>query len=161
MAGARAGNPPGHQLLVMMHFDEGGNNAAARFYDNMVAGGVPFDVIGLSYYPFFHGPISAMRQNVDDLATRYGKPMVIAETQYPWTLARERRGDSTGNFVWETSQLSPGYPASPGGQLSFFNDKLSILAQVPDGLGLGCSTGSRMDPGGRLGARRAARRTST
>jgi arabinogalactan endo-1,4-beta-galactosidase len=46
-------------------------------------------------------------------------------------------GDSTGDFVWETSQLSPGYPASPGGQLSFVTDELSILAQVPGGLGAG------------------------
>ena len=38
---------------------------------------------------------------------------------------------------WQSSQLSPGYPASPGGRLSFVTDELSILAQVPDGLGAG------------------------
>jgi arabinogalactan endo-1,4-beta-galactosidase len=135
VAGARAGNPPGHRLLVMLHFDEGGNNAdSVRFFDHMVSGGVPFDVIGLSYYPFFHGPLSAMRANVDDLATRYGKPIVLAESQYPWTLAN---GDSTGNFVWQTGQLSTGYPATPGGQESFYNDVLSILHQVPNHLGTG------------------------
>jgi arabinogalactan endo-1,4-beta-galactosidase len=140
VAGARAGNPPGHQLLIMMHYDQGGNNQLSQaFYQNLVSRGVPFDVIGLSYYPFFHGPISAMRQNVDALATQFHKPIIIAETQYPWTLANGNSpiGDSTGNFVWETSQLSPGYPASPGGQLSFVSDELSILAQVPDGLGAG------------------------
>jgi len=133
--GARAANPRGHKLFVMLHFDQGGDNAASRtFYDHMVAGGVPFDVIGLSYYSFFHGPLIAMRQNVDDLATRYGKPIVLAESQYAWTLAN---GDSTGNFVWQPSQLERGYPATPGGQLSFYNDVLSILAQVPDHRGLG------------------------
>jgi arabinogalactan endo-1,4-beta-galactosidase len=140
VAGAEAGNPPGHQLLIMMHYDQGGNNQLSQaFYQNLVSRGVPFDVIGLSYYPFFHGPISAMRQNVDALATQFHKPIIIAETQYPWTLANGNSpiGDSTGNFVWETSQLSPGYPASPGGQLSFISDELSILAQVPDGLGAG------------------------
>jgi arabinogalactan endo-1,4-beta-galactosidase len=135
VAGAHEGNPAGHKLLVMLHFDEGGNNAdSVRFYDHMVQGGVPFDVIGLSYYPFFHGQLNAMRANVDDLATRYGKSIVIAESQYPWTLAA---GDSTGNFVWQTSQLSGGYPASPGGQESFYNDALSILAQVPAHRALG------------------------
>jgi len=140
IAGAQAGNPPGHKLLIMIHYDQGGDNAASQaFYQNLVSRGVAFDVIGLSYYPFFHGPISAMRQNVDALATQFGKPIIIAETQYPWTLANGNSpiGDSTGNFVWETSQLSPGYPASPGGQLSFISDELSILAQVPDGLGAG------------------------
>ncbi len=60
VAGARAANPPGHQLLIMMHYDQGGNNALSQaFFGNLVAEGVPFDVIGLSYYPFFHGTISA------------------------------------------------------------------------------------------------------
>jgi arabinogalactan endo-1,4-beta-galactosidase len=140
VAGARAGNPSGHKLLIMMHYDQGGNNQLSQaFYQNLVSLGVPFDVIGLSYYPFFHGPISAMRQNVDALATQFHKPIVIAETQYAWTLANGNSaiGDSTGDFVWEPSLLSPGYPASPGGQLSFVTDELSILAQVPDGLGAG------------------------
>jgi arabinogalactan endo-1,4-beta-galactosidase len=133
--GARAANPPGHQLDVMMHFDQGGDNQQSEaFYQNLVSRGVPFDVIGLSYYPFFHGPIESMRQNVDALATQFHKKIVIAETQYPWTLAN---GDSTGNFVWQPSQIPPGYPASPGGQLSFVGDELAILAQVPDGLGAG------------------------
>jgi arabinogalactan endo-1,4-beta-galactosidase len=135
VAGARAGNPTGHRLDVMLHFDEGGNNAdSVRFYDHMISAGVPFDVIGLSYYPFFHGPLTAMRSNVDDLATRYGKPIVIAESQYPWSLAA---GDSTGNFVWQTSQLSDGYPATPGGQVSFYNDLLSIVHEIPNHLGAG------------------------
>ena len=140
VAGAQAGDPHGHQLLIMMHYDQGGNNTLSQaFYQNLVSQGVPFDVIGLSYYPFFHGPISAMRQNVDALATQFHKPIIIAETQYAWTLANGNSaiGDSTGDFVWEPSLLSPGYPASPGGQLSFVTDELSILAQVPDGLGAG------------------------
>jgi arabinogalactan endo-1,4-beta-galactosidase len=140
VAGARAANPPGHKLLVMMHYDQGGNNQLSQaFYQNLISRGVPFDVIGLSYYPFFHGTISQLRNNVDALATQFHKPIVIAETQYAWTLANGNSvaGDSTGDFVWEPSLLSAGYPATPGGQLSFVTDELSILAQVPDGLGAG------------------------
>ena len=134
--GARAGNPQGHRLRVMIHYDQGGDNAQSRaFYDNILAQHVPFDVIGLSYYSFFHGSLEALRQNVDDLATRYGKSIVIAESQYAWTLAAG--DDNTGNFVWQASQLEPGYPATPGGQLSFYNDLLSILAQVPNHRALG------------------------
>jgi arabinogalactan endo-1,4-beta-galactosidase len=140
VTGAQAGNPPGHKLLIMMHFDQGGNNQMSQeFYQNLISRGVPFDVIGLSYYPFFHGTISQMKANVDALATQFGKPIVIAETQYAWTLANgnEQVGDSTGDFVWQPSQISAGYPATPGGQLSFVSDELSILAQVPNGLGMG------------------------
>ncbi len=97
-------------------------------------------MIGLSYYPVLSEPaISGLRANVDGLATEFGKPIVIAETQYPWTLANGNSplGDSTGDFAWETSQIEPGYPATPGGQLSFVTDELSILANAPDGLGAG------------------------
>ncbi|HYY78533.1 MAG TPA: glycosyl hydrolase 53 family protein, partial [Actinomycetes bacterium] len=44
-----------------------------------------------SYYPFWHGPLEALRQNLDDLATRYGKDIVVAEAAYPWTLADATR----------------------------------------------------------------------
>jgi arabinogalactan endo-1,4-beta-galactosidase len=135
VAGARAGNPRGHKLQVMLHYDNGGDNAGNRyFWDHIVAEGVPFDVIGLSYYPFWHGHLRDLRNNVDDLATRYGKDVMVAETQYAWTLGY---GDSTNNFVWEESQLEPGYPASPAGQLSLVNDELSILAAAPGGHGQG------------------------
>ena len=117
VAGARAGNPAGHQLLIMMHYDQGGNNAlSSAFYAQLTSLGVPFDVIGLSYYPFFHGPISAMRANVDELATEFHKPIVIAETQYPWTLANGNSplGDSTGDFVLADQPALTGLPGQPG-----------------------------------------------
>ena len=135
IAGAHAGNPAGHKLLIAIHTDLGGNNAKAQvFYSNLEAQGVPFDVIALSYYPIYQGSLAGMRSNVDELATQFGKPIVLAETEYSWTLAN---GDALGNDTWQASQLIDGYPASPGGQLSMLNDELSILAAVPDGLGAG------------------------
>jgi arabinogalactan endo-1,4-beta-galactosidase len=141
VAGAQAGNPQGHKLLIMMHYDQGGNEAlSAAFYSELEQYGVPFDVIGLSYYSILgDGPLTGFKANVDNLATEFHKPIVVAETQYPWTLANGNSpiGDSTGDFAWETSQLDPGYPATPGGQLSFVTDELSILAEAPGGYGGG------------------------
>jgi arabinogalactan endo-1,4-beta-galactosidase len=141
VAGARQANPEGHKLLIMMHYDQGGNTALSQaFYQELEANQVPFDVIGLSYYSILgDGPLADLKANVDNLATVFHKPIVIAETQYPWTLANGNSplGDSTGNFAWEPSQLNPGYPASPGGQFSFLTDELSIMATAPDGLGAG------------------------
>jgi arabinogalactan endo-1,4-beta-galactosidase len=141
VAGAEAANPAGHKLLIMMHYDLGGDEADSQaFYSELESNGVPFDVIGLSYYSILgDGPLSDLKANVDNLATVFRKPIVIAETQYPWTLANGNSpiGDSTGDFAWETSQLNGGYPATPGGQFSFLTDELSIMATVPDGLGAG------------------------
>jgi len=135
VAGSRAGTPRGHRLKVMIHYDQGGDKAGSEAFFRRVQGeGVPYDVIGLSYYSFWHGPLTALRANVNNLAETFGKEIMIAEIQYAWTLGF---GDSTNNFVWNEDQLEPGYPATPQGQLSFVNDVLSILARVPHGLGQG------------------------
>jgi arabinogalactan endo-1,4-beta-galactosidase len=132
-AGARDARGPTPKLVV--HFDQGGDNAWSRsFFDHILAQRVPFDVIGLSYYPFWHGTLSDLRANMNDLATRYDRDVAVVETQYGWTLAN---GDQLGNFLWQESQLVSGYPASPEGQLSFLSDLLSIVAAVPDHHGAG------------------------
>ncbi|MFL6141427.1 MAG: glycosyl hydrolase 53 family protein [Labedaea sp.] len=132
---AGAADAVGPTPLIQIHFDQGGDNAFSRtFFDHIVAQQVPFDIIGLSYYPFWHGTLTQLRHNVDDLSARYGKDVAIAETQYGWTL---KQGDSTGNFLWQESQVVPGYPATPGGQLAFVSDLASIIAAVPGDRGLG------------------------
>ena len=40
--------------------------------------------IGLSWYPFWHGTLEQLRANLDATAARYGKPIVVVETTYPW-----------------------------------------------------------------------------
>jgi arabinogalactan endo-1,4-beta-galactosidase len=132
---AGAADAPGPMPRIVIHFDQGGDNAFSRvFFDRVVASGVPFDVIGLSYYPFWHGTLTQLRTNINDLATRYDRDVMIVETQYGWTL---QNGDSLGDFLWLDSQLVPGYPASPGGQIGFVSDLVSALAAVPGGHGAG------------------------
>jgi arabinogalactan endo-1,4-beta-galactosidase len=132
---AGAADAPGPTPAIVIHFDQGGDNGFSRaFFDNVVAQQVPFDVIGLSYYPFWHGTITQLRANMNDLAARYDRDVMIVETQYGWTLDN---GDSLGNFLWQDSQVIPGYPVDPGGQLAFVSDLLSALAAVPGGRGAG------------------------
>ena len=59
---------------------------------------------------------------------------MIAESQYPWTLGRRRQHRQ---LRLAGQPAVRGYPATPGGQLSFYNDLLSILAQVPHHRGIG------------------------
>ena len=132
---AGAIDAPGRTPRIVIHFDQGGDNAFSRvFFDRVVEQGVRFDAIGLSYYPFWHGTISQLRTNIDDLAVRYDRDVMIVETQYGWTLDN---GDTLGNFLWEPSQIVAGYPVSPGGQLAFVSDLVSALAAVPGGHGAG------------------------
>jgi arabinogalactan endo-1,4-beta-galactosidase len=133
IAGARDAGAPS----VMVHIDRGGDNGGSRyFYDHILAQGVQFDVIGLSYYPFWHGALSALRSNLNDLSSRYRKDLVVAETSYPWTL---NNGDSLGNFINTPSQLPDGsrFPATQSGQTAYFEELRNVLAAVPNGRGAG------------------------
>ncbi len=71
------------QVSVMKHIALGGQNTEAVFWlDNMLARGVEFDIIGLSYYPRWHGPLSDLENNLNDLSQRYHKPLNVVE--YNW-----------------------------------------------------------------------------
>lgn len=120
---------------VMIHLDRGGDDGGARwFFDNLIAQGLDFDLIGLSYYPWWHGDLGALEGNLADLAARYGKGLMVVETAYPWTLGWF---DDTHNVVGLPEHLLPGYPATPEGQAAFLAAVVDIVQSVPDGLGRG------------------------
>lgn len=68
------------EIPVMMHIALGGQNKEAVFWlDNMIARGVTFDIIGLSYYPRWHGTLEDLHRNLLDLTARYRKPVNVVE----------------------------------------------------------------------------------
>jgi arabinogalactan endo-1,4-beta-galactosidase len=136
IAGARSGNPAGNPLLVQLHIDRGGDNAAASdFVSHMIAAGVRFDVIGLSYYPWYHGPMSAMKANLTALIDRFHKYVMISEDQFPQN-AQDGYGDDNAADANYPDTL-PGYLVTPAGQASYQRDLVSLVASLPDGRGLG------------------------
>ncbi len=77
VAGAADVDP---HLPVMMHLALGGQHQEAVFWlDNMLARGVTFDIIGLSYYPRWHGTLDDLNTNLYDLINRYHKPVNVVE----------------------------------------------------------------------------------
>ncbi|CAL9597132.1 hypothetical protein SUDANB6_05377 [Streptomyces sp. enrichment culture] len=120
---------------VALHLAKGGDLAGTRWwFDNAVANGVRFDAIGLSYYGYWHGTLHDFQTTLDDAAARYGKPVFVAETAYPFRLDSE---DAHENIIDLADELVPGYPATPAGQTRWMNDVASIVEAVPGGRGLG------------------------
>jgi arabinogalactan endo-1,4-beta-galactosidase len=79
-AGVEGVNVVDPNLPVMMHLALGGQNEEAVVWrDNMLARGVTFDIIGLSYYPRWHGTLDDLKANLNDLAHRYHKPLNVVE----------------------------------------------------------------------------------
>ncbi len=67
-------------IVIMLHIALGGQNEESVFFiDNMLARNVHFDVIGLSYYPKWHGSTDELEDNFNDLVKRYDKDIIIVE----------------------------------------------------------------------------------
>jgi arabinogalactan endo-1,4-beta-galactosidase len=124
-------------LPVVLHIDRGGKMGDTRwFFDNITSYGVPFDIIGQSYYPMWHGSLAELQANLIDSVQRYDKPVLLAEVAYPWTF---EDGDGRGNIVGPGTVLPDAdrFPATPAGQAGFYEAVREVLKQVPDGRGLG------------------------
>ena len=120
---------------IVLHLAEGGKSDTFRWwFDEIQARQVSFDIIGLSYYPFWDAPLSALANNLQQLASRYHKPLLIVETAYAHDL---QDCDNTPNTFGPAQEQQGGYPATPQGQLAFLQALQQQVAAVPDGLGLG------------------------
>jgi beta-galactosidase len=106
-AGADAVRAVDPSIVIMQHLALGGQNDEAVWYlNNMFSRGVDFDVIGLSYYPKWHGTISDLQNNLRDLSQRYNKDVIVVEySQLKKEVndaafnVPENRGK--GTFIWE------------------------------------------------------------
>ena len=140
-AGIRAVRQAGtaHQkhIPVMLHLDNGGNNALYReWFDNFISRGENFEIIGLSYYPFWHGTLQMLEDNMNDIARRYGKDLIVAEVSMGHTMEdygdyeklpdEERKGYATRPELVEKIE----YPMTIQGQADFMEDFLRRISHI-------------------------------
>lgn len=143
-AGIRAVRKADATIPVMIHLDNGGNNALYReWFDNFTKRGEDFEIIGLSYYPFWHGSLQMLNDNMNDIAERYGKDLVIAEVSMGYTMEdyknyeklsdEERKGYATRPALVKKIE----YPMTKQGQYDFMEDFLNRISHIKGGKGKG------------------------
>lgn len=120
------------RMQVMIHLDQGGRyDWLHRWFEGAFENGLlDFDVIGLSYYPFWHGTYLDLRNSMKHLAADYHKPIIIAETAYAWRKSEK-------GFIDEAQIRIGGLPASPEGQLRELQTVMHLVAELPDKMGRG------------------------
>jgi arabinogalactan endo-1,4-beta-galactosidase len=72
---------------VVLHLDRGNDSQRFRtWFDNAKANGARYDVIGMSYYPYwldgrpdYTASINDLAANMNDMAARYGKEVMVVE----------------------------------------------------------------------------------
>lgn len=122
------------ETQVMLHIAEGGDNDVARWwFDNITRKVVPFDVIGISYYPYWHGSLAELQYNLNDISARYDRDVIVVETAYAFT---GQDNDGFPNIANETLMV-PQYPYTPEGQRDMLRNVISVVRAVDNGRGIG------------------------
>lgn len=141
-AGIRGVRTVDKDVPIMIHLDNGGNNEMYReWFDNFIKRGEDFQIIGLSYYPFWHGTLDELEYNMRDMAARYHKELVVAEVSMGFTMEdyatyeklapEDRKGMATRPELVEKIE----YPMTKEGQTDFMKDIMQRIASIPGGRG--------------------------
>jgi arabinogalactan endo-1,4-beta-galactosidase len=125
VAGVEAGRGGRPRPRIMIHIDKGGDKAKTKwFFDKLNSYRVEYDLIGQSYYPWWHGSLLDLRENLDFMAYEYHKDIIVVEAAYNWA-PREY-----------TKKPAP-FPESPEGQRDFWEEVHRAVLATPLGLGKG------------------------
>jgi arabinogalactan endo-1,4-beta-galactosidase len=123
--GVHAGAAGGAMPRIMIHIDRGGDVEGTRYFvDRLVTYKVPFDVIGLSYYPWWHGGLADLRSNLASVASRYQKDIIVVEAAWNWKPA-------------EYQKKSGPWPETPAGQRCFWEALNQAVQATPGHRGIG------------------------
>lgn len=126
----------GRRPQVMLHVECGGNaQQTEKFFTTMTAcGAADFDVIGLSYYPYWAGPYANLLQNMKRIQEKLQKPVVIVETAFPYT---DNSTDDMPNVVTgELTKKTTGLEPSEENQRKVMDEILRLVRNEPNGAGV-------------------------
>jgi len=113
---------------IIIHTERVANTTALEsIYNRINSAGVDYDVIGLSYYPYYHNFLSQLQAALNRLVSRYTtKEIMIVETGY-------YHAYQPSDITYDYSET---YPISDTGQLAFTNALIETLKSYKQVTGL-------------------------
>ena len=107
-------------ILVAVHYT---NIDDMKKLDTLLTGlqvkEIDYDIVGLSFYPYWHGTMDDLKNAIIHIRDTYGKKVYVAENAYCYTA---EDGDGSSNSVEGTGDLAEGYSASVQGQANEVRD---------------------------------------
>jgi len=129
------GDDPQKKIKIAIHLADGGNNDLYHtVFDELTKRNMDFDIIGLSYYSFWHGSLDRFANNMNDVSERYQKDVLVLEAAYPYTT---EDADGYANLVGGGVLDLGGYKATVQGQATAMRDIIEAVNNVPNDRGLG------------------------
>ncbi|GMK39936.1 hypothetical protein PCCS19_29910 [Paenibacillus sp. CCS19] len=119
---------PNRSILIALHFTNPETSGRYADYAKKLKGNnVDYDVFASSYYPFWHGTLINLTSVLKEVATTYGKKVMVAETSYAYTAAD---GDGHGNTAPQSSGQTLDYPITVQGQATSLRNVIDAVAKV-------------------------------
>lgn len=95
---------------------------------------VDYDIFASSYYPYWHGTLENLTAVLNDIASSFGKKVMVAEVAYAYTY---ENGDDFGNTISEESYVVKPYPITVQGQADAIRDCIQAVVDVGEaGIGV-------------------------
>lgn len=119
----------GKEILVALHFANPETSGRyAGYAANLDTYSVDYDVFASSYYPYWHGSIDNLKTVLNDIATNYGKKVMVAETSWSYTYAD---GDGHDNTIREgVTGIDLNYDISMQGQANELRAVINAMAEI-------------------------------
>lgn len=118
----------GKEILVAVHYT---NIDDMKKLDTLLTGlqvkEIDYDIVGLSFYPYWHGTIEDLKNAITHIRNTYGKKVYVAENAYCYTA---EDGDGSANSVEGTDDLAEGYSASVQGQANEVRDVCAAASEA-------------------------------
>lgn len=129
-------NDKDNKVKTMIHLAGVDVNLYHTFFDNLIVKNKvnDFDIIGMSFYPFWHGTMDDLKNTMNDVSAKYNKDVIAVETAFGYTL--EDADFEKNNFGTNEEKVS-GYKATVQGQATGLRDVMATVASVNDNRGLG------------------------
>ena len=128
-AGIRASREIFPDAKIILHLERSNDTAVYdEFFTEMQSAGVDYDVIGASYYPYWHGSMDEFFSNLEH-CRKFGKERMVMELGYAFTgESYPVAGGGTRLVIGNTTEggvrLPDGYPLTPDGQAAFVREFL-------------------------------------
>lgn len=117
----------GKEILVAVHYT---NIDDMKKLDTLLTGlqvkEIDYDIVGLSFYPYWHGTMDNLKNAITHIRNTYGKKVYVAENAYCYTA---EDGDGSANSVEGTDDLAEGYSASVQGQANEVRDVCAATSE--------------------------------
>ena len=132
-AGSRAVREVFPEALVAVHFTNPEKaDALLGFAKKLDYYEIDYDVFATSWYPYWHGTLENLANELNKVSDAYGKKVMVMETSYAYT---DQDSDFFGNTIGEGA-LSD-YPFTPQGQANLVRDLTdTVVNRARGGIGV-------------------------